>query len=85
VQEVKYYTYVLRSIKTGRYYIGQTGNLSERIKWHNDGLQKSTKGGNPWELVYCEEYDSRRLAMKRERFLKSGPGRKVLKGKLVII
>jgi len=80
-----YYTYVLRSKETGKYYIGQTGNLESRIRWHNSGLQKSTKYGVPWELVYYESYETRSLAMKRERFLKSGPGRKILKEKTIII
>lgn len=74
-----FYTYVLRSGSTGNLYKGQTDNLERRISMHNKGLSNYTKNRDPWKLVYSEEFDSRREAIKHERFLKSGKGREFLK------
>ena len=41
-----YYTYVLKSLKDGKNYIGSTSDLALRLKFHNEGLNKSTKNIN---------------------------------------
>ena len=71
-----YYTYILKSISSERYYIGQTSDLVLRLKRHNENLVKSTKNRGPWEIVYSEEYEIRSEAMQRERYLKSLKSRK---------
>jgi putative endonuclease len=73
-----YMTYVLQSIKTGEYYIGQTENICDRLIQHNDGLNRSTKYARPWKLAHCEEFETRSEAIKRERYLKSLKSRKAL-------
>jgi len=45
---------------------------------HNAGKCRYTKGRMPWKLIYTETYNTRAEAMKREKFLKSGQGRKYL-------
>lgn len=77
-----YYTYVLQSKKDGRYYVGFTSNLDERIKSHNEGSVKSTKNRRPLELVYYEACSSKDKAKKRELYFKTGFGRKFLKDRL---
>ena len=54
-------------------------NISERIKTHNRGKVKSTKGHRPFELIYKEKTGSREEARKREKYLKSTVGRKFIK------
>ena len=49
-------TYILKSLKDGRYYYGSTRNLTQRIKDHNRGKVKSTKGRRPLVIHYDEEY-----------------------------
>ena len=66
-----YYTYILKSLTSGRFYIGQTDNLELRLARHNDNTVKSTKNRGPWEVIYFEEYDNRSEAMIREKYLKS--------------
>jgi putative endonuclease len=77
----KPYVYVLRSQKDAGIYIGSTRNLPSRLKAHQHGKVKSTKGRKPLELVYIEEYESYSEARKREIYLKSGAGREFLKDK----
>ncbi len=80
-----FYTYVLKSEKNNRHYIGSTDNLKRRFKEHNDGHGGTyTKNNRPFDLVYYGAYNSYDLAKKGERFYKTGYGREVLKGKLSI-
>ncbi|WP_136080126.1 GIY-YIG nuclease family protein [Pontiella desulfatans] len=53
----------------------------ERLKSHNAGRVKSTKAFRPWERVFLEEHPDRNTAEKRERYLKSGWGRRWLKNR----
>jgi putative endonuclease len=73
-----FYTYILRSESTGRLYIGSTSDLRRRIDQHNAGLATATKNRGPWRLVHSEEYTTRSLAVRRERYLKTGKGRQEL-------
>ena len=73
-----YYTYILKSIKDGIRYIGTAEDVFERLRRHNKGDCHFSKGHRPWELIYKEKYVSRTEAMRREKFFKSGRGRKFL-------
>ena len=78
----KYFTYILLSAKSGKSYIGQTQDLENRLRFHNEGRSPYTKGRGPWKLVYFEEFNSRSEAMEREKYLKTGKGREFLKTKI---
>lgn len=80
---MKYYVYILRSLKDNRYYIGSTADVRARLNYHNAGLQKSTKSRIPFELVYSEEYDSKTEGLKREKQIKAYKGGEAFK-KLII-
>lgn len=73
-----YKVYVLQSIKDGIRYIGSGANAEERLRRHNKGDYKFTKGHKPWKIIYKEQYKDCSEAVRRERFLKSGQGRKWL-------
>ncbi|MBS1545084.1 MAG: GIY-YIG nuclease family protein [Bacteroidetes bacterium] len=66
-----YYVYILFSCTHGRYYIGQTAQLSNRIKRHNSGTECSTSPYRPWELLWCCTKPTRKEAMQLERKLKN--------------
>ncbi|HLR38050.1 MAG TPA: GIY-YIG nuclease family protein [Chitinophagaceae bacterium] len=76
-----YFVYVLRSENYNRFYTGMTDNVARRIKEHNSGKTKSTKGYRPWKLFFYEKYSSRKEAREREKYLKSGVGREFIKEK----
>jgi putative endonuclease len=65
-----FYVYILKSIKDGSYYIGQTSNLKERLKQHNRGYSSFTKLRKPYELIYKNSFETRKEAVKKERELK---------------
>jgi len=77
-----YYVYLLESLKDKSWYIGFTTNLKRRLTEHNLQKSKATKPKSPYRLIYCEVYRNKRDAQGRERFLKSGSGRKFLKRQL---
>ena len=72
------YVYVLWSEKLKKRYVGSTTDVEHRVAEHNTGQSEFTRRGIPWMLVYWEELLTRSEARKRERFLKSGVGRKWL-------
>lgn len=72
--------YILYSKKFDKKYIGQTGNLIARFKDHNElGKKGWARNYRPWEVVHVEFFNTRSEALKREKFLKSGIGRKWIK------
>ncbi len=77
-----FYTYVLESRKNSRWYTGYTTDLRKRLKEHNNGLSTWTKGRGPFKIIYYEgclnEYDAR----SREKYLKSGMGKRYIKNRL---
>ncbi|MDO8498939.1 MAG: GIY-YIG nuclease family protein [bacterium] len=77
-----FYTYLLQSEKDGKWYTGSTGDLRKRFAEHNSGRNFSTKHRNPFKLIYYEACLDRDDAEAREKFLKSGPGKKYLKNRL---
>ncbi|MEM7146343.1 MAG: GIY-YIG nuclease family protein [Verrucomicrobiota bacterium] len=78
-----YWVYVLESeIERGSFYIGSSADPDHRLRSHNAGRVRSTKGRRPWRRVLLEEHLDRSSAEKRERYLKSGYGRRWLKRRL---
>ena len=72
-----FFVYVLRSARTGQFYVGSTKELDARLRQHNHGRTGWTSKFRPWELLYAERFDTRAEAMKRERVLKSSEGREL--------
>jgi putative endonuclease len=73
-----YYTYVLRSKLDNKLYIGSTSNLKNRILQHNNGEVESTKDRRPLDLIYYEACLTEIKAQKREKYFKTGFGRRFL-------
>jgi len=65
-----FYVYVLQSEINDSIYLGYTSDLRKRLTEHNNGRNISTKKNAPWELIYYESYQNRKLAMAREKQLK---------------
>jgi putative endonuclease len=78
---VVYVIYAIKSSFDNRIYVGFTTNFEKRIKEHNQGKTKSTKGFRPWVLIYKEFAETRIEARAREKYLKSGCEKEFLKNK----
>lgn len=70
-----YYVYILETTaSTGKksFYTGYTNNLHRRIKEHKDGIgAKYCRGKEKVKLKYFESYTERKVAMNREREIKT--------------
>jgi len=77
-----WYVYVIESLKDKFWYTGCTSNLIERLKDHNNGKVYSTKSRRPLILIYYEVSRNKYDAFSRERYLKSGMGKRYLKNRL---
>ena len=76
--------YILVSkINQARHYIGITQNLEERLKEHNAGKVGYTKHYTPWKIETYITFSNRELAIKFEKYLKSGSGHSFLKRHLI--
>ncbi|MEK7186425.1 MAG: GIY-YIG nuclease family protein [Patescibacteria group bacterium] len=73
-----FYAYVLYSEKDKKLYIGLTPDLKNRFKKHSTGLVRSTKNRRPLKLIFYEAYLLKSDCSRREKYLKSGGGRKEL-------
>lgn len=77
-----YYTYVIQSKTDKRFYTGSTKDLQKRLNEHNAGKVSSTKNRIPFELIYYEACLHEQDARAREKYLKSGMGKRYLKNRL---
>lgn len=77
-----FYTYVLKSKKDSKFYTGCTSNLQKRFKEHNNNQIRSTKGRGPFVVIYYEACFNRQDAFTREKYLKTGMGKRYLKNRL---
>jgi len=77
-----FYTYILKSKKNDKFYIGFTNDLRKRFKEHNDGKSTYTRGRGPYDLIYYEACLEKEDARSRELYLKSGRGRRYINSRL---
>lgn len=77
--KLKFCVYVLLSQKDGKFYIGSTSNLKQRLTDHFHGDSKATAPRRPFVLVFCEYFLSKKDALRREKYFKTTAGKKGLK------
>ena len=77
-----YYVYVMQSKKDKQFYTGFTRELQNRIREHNEGRVSSTKTRGPFELIYYEACLNEQDGLAREKYLKSGMGKRYLNNRL---
>ena len=77
-----FYVYILKSDTCAELYIGCTNNLQRRIEEHNSEMVESTKRKGPYKLIHYEAFLHQQDAFARERYLKTGWGRKFIKKNL---
>jgi putative endonuclease len=54
----------------------------KRLEEHNSGLSNYTSKHIPWKLVLFEEHSTKKEALKREKWYKTGVGRDWIKQQL---
>ena len=83
------FVYILQSLGDGRYYIGSTIDLRERMKHHFGGFTPSTKRMGNLTLVFTQEYPTIKEARSIELRLKKMKRRdyleKIIQNKKIIL
>lgn len=77
-----FYTYVLKSAIDDKLYVGCTGDLKKRLEEHKLGKVEATKHRLPVGLIYYEACLNKIKAFKREKYFKTGYGRRFLESRL---
>ncbi|HBH05947.1 MAG TPA: excinuclease ABC subunit C [Flavobacteriales bacterium] len=70
--------YILLSLKHEKFYTVVSSNISKRIESHNLGLNKSTKNGIPWKLIWTSPAMERGESLKLERRIKKRGAKRFL-------
>lgn len=73
-----YYVYILL-LNNKQLYVGSTNNWPRRIVEHESGKVKSTSNRRPIKLIHIERYLLKSDAIRRERFLKTTEGKRLLR------
>jgi len=81
-QYIMFYTYVIQSLKSNYWYTGSTNDLRKRFNQHNSGKSTYTKHRAPYKLIYYEACLNEEDARSREKYLKTGVGKRYLKNRL---
>ena len=74
-----YVVYAISSLSRNYIYVGLTSNIDERFRRHNLGYEKTTKPYAPFELIFTEDCTDLIQARKREKYWKSGTGKRKLR------
>jgi putative endonuclease len=74
MQNMDFVVYALKSLKTGRIYVGQTADLAVRLERHNAGAVDSTRRDRPWIAVAQERFATREETRWLEYRLKRSRG-----------
>jgi len=77
-----YHVYALYNKDKNKIYIGQTQNLEERLRLHNNkkfSRSYTAKNDGKWILIHDELFEDRQSALKREKQLKSYRGREFVR------
>ena len=71
--------YAILSESSGEIYVGMALSAEKRLKEHNAGKNRYTKGLRPWKILNIEYFLNWEKARVREKYLKSGIGKEFLK------
>ena len=82
VKDRYFYVYILQSERSKKFYTGSTNDLRKRFNQHQSDKSIYTKGRGPFKLIYYEASLHREDAEAREKYLKSGMGKRYLKNRL---
>ncbi|KKU29305.1 MAG: hypothetical protein UX80_C0004G0082 [Candidatus Amesbacteria bacterium GW2011_GWA2_47_11b] len=74
-----YYVYLLRSKVSGKVYTGFTADLRRRLSQHLSGQVHTTSRMGEIELIYYEAFMSKIDAVRREKYLKTTMGKRMVK------
>jgi putative endonuclease len=73
-----FFVYIVYSTSLDRYYVGYTQDLAKRLNDHNSGISAYTARSKDWQLKWHMSFQTRELAMQKERQIKAKKSRKYI-------
>lgn len=73
-----HFVYILK-LSNNHLYTGSSGELKRRLADHQQGKVVSTKHKRPLKLIHFEVYKLKTDALRREKFLKTTEGKRLLR------
>ncbi len=71
MEEINSHCVYILECKDGSLYTGYTNDLKRRLKMHEEGKgAKYTRGRGPFQLMYCEFFETKQEAMQTEYRIK---------------
>ena len=67
--------YVIESLTDQTWYTGMAKEVSNRLKEHNAGKNRFTKGHRPWKVIYTSTFPDWGDARVHEKYLKTAAGK----------
>ncbi|NOX87125.1 MAG: GIY-YIG nuclease family protein [Chlorobi bacterium] len=67
---MKHFVYIIYSQTYDIYYKGYSIRPFDRLNEHNNNESRYTSGKGPWELVFVQEFATKKEALQREKALK---------------
>ncbi len=76
-----FYIYIIENSIDRSWYIGFSTDVARRLSEHNSkiGSDHTRKMKGKWTVIYIEGFLDKKDALGREKYLKSGAGRKYIK------
>ena len=70
--------YILYSHSLTKFYTGYTGDLNQRMEFHNNRMNHFTKKGVPWIVVKTFQVPDKTAAMDLEKQIKKNGAKRYL-------
>lgn len=74
-----HYVYVLQSTFDASFYTGYSSDVRARLVEHNAGKNVSTRHHRPWNIIFYEAFLNEHDARRREKYLKTSQGSRLVK------
>jgi putative endonuclease len=75
---MKHFLYILKSKSVNKFYVGISQNPQLRLEYHNSFEKGFTARYRPWEIVYAQEFNSKKEATQIEKKIKSWKSSKMI-------
>lgn len=75
---MKFTVYILHSEKYAKHYSSFTTDLEQTLLYHNEVGNDWTANYRPWKLISTREFETKKDALKFEKWLKSVVGKKFI-------
>lgn len=75
---MKFTVYILHSDKYAKHYTAVTTDLEQTLLYHNEEGKDWTKDYRPWKLISTRDFETKKDALKYEKWLRSVVGKKFI-------